>query len=134
MRKLLKRLFLIGSVSSLAAPMAAESLQPEQALTVTTVGVPVTLDEVFAIEDALTQAFAGNSIGVVDGNEIAVDGSEAMIFLYGPDAEAMFTAALPVLRAHRATASARARLRFGDVADTTARVEQRLINDPRWSP
>ncbi len=133
MRKLLKRLLLMFSVSSLGVPAAAQTEKKMEALIITTVGVIVTLDEVFEIEDDLTKAFARLSVGEVDGNEIAVDGSEALIYMYGSDAEAMFAVALPILKLHPATATGRAMLRFGDVSDTKARVELRMINDPQWN-
>ena len=129
----LKRLLLIGSASSLAASAVAQVAKVEQALIVTTVGVPVTPKDVFAIQDDLKQAFAQLSVGEVDGNEIAVDSSEALIYMYGPDAEAMFAVALPILKSHPATASSRATLRFGDVSDKSARVELRMVNDPQWN-
>ena len=129
----LKRLLLIGSASTLAAPTAAQAAKVEHALIVTTVGVPVTPKDVFAIEDELRQAFAQLSVGEVDGNEIAVDGSEALIYMYGPDAEAMFAVALPILRSHPATARSRAMLRFGDVSDKSARVDLRMVNDAQWN-
>ncbi len=129
----LKRLLLIGSASTLAAPAVGQAAKVEHALIVTTVGVHVTIDEVFAIQDGLTQAFDQLSVGEVDGHEIEVSGREALFYMYGPDAEAMFAAALPVLKAHLATTNSRAMLRFGDVSDKSARVEVRMVNDPRWS-
>jgi hypothetical protein len=45
----------------------------------------------------------------------------------------MFAVALPILKAHPATASSRAMLRFGDVADPNARVEVRFLNDRQWN-
>lgn len=133
MWKLLEKLLLIGSVANPALPVTAQDIKPEQSLILTTVGVAVTLEEVFDLQDALTEAFARHSVGEVDGHEIAVDGSEALIYMYGPDAEAMFAVALPILKAHPATASSRAMLRFGEVADPNARVDVRLLNDPQWN-
>ncbi len=132
MWKLVKKLFLIGSVATVGMPLTAQAVKVEQALIVTTRDVAVTPKEIFAIEDELTLVFQQHSVGFVDGNEIAVDGSEALIYMYGPDAEAMFAAALPILKSHHATASSQAMLRFGDVSDENARVEVRLIKDVQW--
>jgi hypothetical protein len=128
----LKKLFTIKSVAKPALPVAAKEIKTEHALIVTTVGVTVTLDEVSVIEEALSKVFTTHSAGDVDGHEIAVDGSEALFYMYGPDAEAMFSVALPILKAHPATASSRAMLRFGGVSDKNARVDLRLVNDPNW--
>jgi len=133
MWKLMKRLLLVGSVSTLGPPVAALAVETEQALTITTVGVKFSPREIFAVQDDLTQAFGLHAVGMVDGNEIALDGSEALIYMYGHDAEAMFAVALPILKSHHATASGRAMLRFGGVADKGARIDIRLINDPQWN-
>jgi hypothetical protein len=46
---------------------------------------------------ALTQAIEPTCIGVVDGHEIAIDGSEGSLYAYGADAKDMLAAALPII-------------------------------------
>ena len=99
----------------------------EHCLKVTTIGVNVTLDDIFAVEDALKDAFEKSGVGIVDGHDIAVDGSHAIFYMYGPDAKAMFSVALPILQANRATATGEAELRFGDVDNDHARIEKHSL-------
>jgi hypothetical protein len=42
--------------------------------------------------------FDGTSIGELDGNEVGPEG--AVLYLYGPDAESLFTKIEPVLRSY----------------------------------
>lgn len=67
------------------------------------------VDEVAALEDELDAALGG--IGELDGHDIGM--GEAIIYLYGNDAEAMFRAVESILRAHTLAVGATAILRFG---------------------
>ena len=82
------------------------------------------LDALHALEDELTGALDGQEVGELDGHEIAVDGSDGFVFLYGPDADALFAAIEPVLRKSPVTSGADATLRYGepDEADLKQRV------------
>jgi len=71
------------------------------------------LDALFALEDALVAALDGKDVGELDGNEIAMDGSDGTIFLYGPDADALFAAIEPVLKSSAVTQGGNATLRYG---------------------
>ena len=71
------------------------------------------LDALFALEDELTAALEGKGIGTLDGNEIAMDGSDGTLFLYGPDADALFAAIEPVLKSSAITQGGNATLRYG---------------------
>jgi hypothetical protein len=114
-----------------AARVEASGLDPsateEHALIVQTIGVQITMDEVHAIEEALEAAFATAGIGIVDGHDFAVDGNDALFYMYGPDANAMFAVARPILLEHASTATAEATLRFGDVRNERALVEKHLV-------
>lgn len=61
--------------------------------------------------------------GVMDGHEIAVDGSEGTLFLYGPDARALFDSVSSVLDASPVTRGGMAFLYFGDINDEATQVE-----------
>lgn len=61
--------------------------------------------------------------GVMDGHEIAVDGSEGALFLYGPDARALFASVAALLDASPVTKGGTAFLYFGDVNDEATPVE-----------
>jgi hypothetical protein len=79
-------------------------------------------EAVFALEDELEQAIASQAVGEFDGNEFG--GGEAVLYAYGPNADSLFRAMEPSLRAFSAR-PAFAVLRYGAAADPTAN-EQRI--------
>jgi len=52
---------------------------------------------VYDVEDQLIEAIDGAGVGEFDGNEIALDGSEVILYAYGPDADALYAAMEPVI-------------------------------------
>src|SRR5262245_17481536 len=76
------------------------------------------LPPVFAIEDGIERALAGRGVGELDGNEVG--GGTCVLFLYGPDADALLAAIEPVLRADPLTTSARVVRRYGPADDPGA--------------
>jgi hypothetical protein len=54
------------------------------------------LKPVFDLEEALSAAIADNRAGEFDGNEVG-DG-QAILYMYGPDADALYSAIVPVVR------------------------------------
>jgi hypothetical protein len=83
------------------------------------------LDPLFALEQELIAALDGTDVGELDGNEIAVDGSDGFLFFYGADADALFALIEPILRKSAVMAGADATLRYGDPDE--ADVRQRVI-------
>ena len=71
------------------------------------------LDRLFALEDRLIEAVEGAALGIFDGNEIAVDGTDGSLYLYGPDAREIFDAILPILLETPFTRDGRVELWFG---------------------
>ncbi|MGV0806499.1 hypothetical protein [Mycolicibacterium setense] len=60
------------------------------------------LEFIFAVEDQLRQIIASRpSVGEVDGNEVG--SGTAVIYLYGPDAETLWQAIEPTIRALQPT-------------------------------
>ena len=57
------------------------------------------LAPLFALEDRLESAIAASNVGYLDGDEIANDGSDGFIYMYGPDADRLSDVVLPVLKA-----------------------------------
>lgn len=84
------------------------------------------LSLLFALEDELEAAIAQASVGEFDGDEVAIDGSDARLFMYGPDADALFAIVRPVLEASPLMQGARVRLRYGPPEDGTREKEVRL--------
>ncbi|WP_327002699.1 immunity 26/phosphotriesterase HocA family protein [Dactylosporangium sp. NBC_01737] len=72
---------------------------------------------VYALQERLREALAGQGAGEVSGNEFG--GGEVALFLDGPDADRLYTAVEPLLRGfpHR---PARATLRYGEAGDPTS--------------
>lgn len=75
------------------------------------------LGAIHALEDELTAKIIVAHAGEYDGNEIG--GGEAVLYAYGPDANALFAVMEPALRAFGAR-PAHAILRYGAATDPTA--------------
>jgi hypothetical protein len=75
------------------------------------------LDALFEVEDQLEAAINAAGVGEFDGNEIAVDGSDGSLYMYGPDAEALFAVVYPILARAACLRSVRVTLRFGPPED-----------------
>ncbi|HEY6198158.1 MAG TPA: hypothetical protein VI231_06100 [Candidatus Binatia bacterium] len=71
------------------------------------------LEDLSVLEDQIIEAIDQNEAGEFDGNEIAVDGSEATLYMYGPDADRLFAAVKPVLDSSPFMRGATVRLRYG---------------------
>jgi hypothetical protein len=75
------------------------------------------LSALFAVEEALERVIAEAEVGELDGNEIAEDGSDGTLFMYGPNADALFVAVRPTLEAVPFMTGARVILRYGPPAE-----------------
>jgi hypothetical protein len=51
----------------------------------------------YAIEDLIRTTIVDAAVGKYEGHEVADDGSEVSLFMYGPDAEALYRVISPVL-------------------------------------
>ena len=79
----------------------------------------VILDEGFDLDEveAGLESVAAEQNAEYDGNELAVDGSEAILYLDGSDADALFDAAAPVVRRAAIKSGSHARKRYGSADD-----------------
>ena len=75
------------------------------------------LDALYAVEDQLQAAINAAGVGEFDGNEIAVDLSDGSLYMYGPDAEVLFTVVRPILAGAECLRNTRVTLRFGPAED-----------------
>lgn len=75
------------------------------------------LDPLFELGDQLEEILKGGEAGAYDGHEIAVDGSDGLLYLYGPDADVLFNAIKATLMASTAIKNAIATLRYGPPED-----------------
>jgi hypothetical protein len=71
------------------------------------------LSRLFALEDQLTAAIEAAGVGMFDGDEIATDGSDGTLFMYGPDAERLLEVVQPVLASATIIRNVVATLRYG---------------------
>ena len=81
----------------------------------------VGFDEMLAIEEPLEAAIDDANVGEYDGNEVAVDGSEAILYAYGPDADALWDVMKPVIVEASPKPGSYAIKRYGEAGDTSAR-------------
>ena len=84
------------------------------------------LARLFELEEDLEAALAERAVGELDGNEVAVDGSDGLLYLYGPDADHLFAAIKPVLAATTAIRNAVATLRYGPPGDDVRRMTVKI--------
>ncbi len=75
------------------------------------------LDPLFELEELLEQAIATAGVGEYDGHEIAMDLNDGSLYMYGPDAEALFRVVRAPLVEAPCFRSAVATLRFGPPED-----------------
>ncbi len=81
------------------------------------------LDPLFAVEDRLEQVISAAAVGEYDGNEVAASGDDGTLYLYGPDADALFAVVKPVLASAACLRNAVATLRYGPPEDGVHEVE-----------
>jgi hypothetical protein len=75
------------------------------------------LDLLFALEDRLEAAISTAQVGVYDGNEVAVDGSDGYLYMYGTDADKLFEVVWPILEAESFMQGALITKRYGPPED-----------------
>jgi hypothetical protein len=81
------------------------------------------LAPLFELESKLESAIGAAQAGELDGNEVAVDGSDGSLYMYGPNADRLFGAIRPVLEGCSFMRGARITLRYGPPrADVRTRI------------
>ena len=86
------------------------------------------LGRLFELEGKLESAIEAAKAGEYDGNEIAVDGSDGFLYMYGPDADRLAEAILPALEATSWMKGAKLKKRYGPPEDGVREVEL-LVGD-----
>jgi hypothetical protein len=69
------------------------------------------------LEDKLATAIESAAVGELDGNEVAVDGSDGRLYMYGPNADRLFDVVRPVLASATCIRNAVATIRYGPPED-----------------
>ena len=95
---------------------------PEHAVLVRFVYGSTDLSPLFALEEQLERVVAAG-VGEYDGNEVAADGSDGTLYMYGPDADALFATVRRTLLATDFMRGARVTLRYGPPGDGVREVE-----------
>lgn len=75
------------------------------------------LSPLFELEDKLIAAIESAKVGEFDGNEVAMDGSDGTLYMYGPDADRLFEVVQPVLASATCIRQAVATIRYGPPED-----------------
>jgi len=111
-RKKLAALFGIVVASSGAVPPAVPASM-EQAVIVHFSYGSTDLQRLFDLESRLEAAISQAGAGEYDGNELAVDGSDGYIYMYGPSADRLFEVVKPILDSTAFMSGAKAKKRYG---------------------
>jgi hypothetical protein len=74
-------------------------------------------EQLFGLEEQLEEAIIAADAGEYDGNEVAVSGSDGVLYMYGPDADALFAVVKPVLASATFIRNVVATLRYGAADD-----------------
>jgi hypothetical protein len=56
------------------------------------------LTRLFELEDKIEAAIKRSNVGEYDGHEIATDGSDGILYMYGPSADRLFEIVEPILK------------------------------------
>jgi hypothetical protein len=71
------------------------------------------LSPLFTLEDALEAAISSSSVGEYDGHEVAMDGSDASLYMYGPNADKLLDVVRPILDSSPFMRGAKVTKRYG---------------------
>jgi hypothetical protein len=105
---------------------AAKSEEPEHAVIVRFQYGSTDLQRLFDLEERLEQAISAAGVGEFDGNDIAQDGSDGCLYMYGPDADTLFNAIGPVLQATDFMRGASVTLRYGPPEEGVPEIEKTI--------
>lgn len=109
----------LALIASFAAACQVQPINtpPEHAVIVHFNYGSTDLQPLFALEDELEDAIAAAAAGAYDGNEVAADGSDGFLYMYGPDADKLLAAVKPVLEACEFMRGATVTVRYGPPED-----------------
>jgi hypothetical protein len=94
---------------------------------------PQDLAPLYALEEELEAAIEKSGAGELDGHDIATDGSNGMIVMYGPDADLLFAVVEPVLCRSPIAQGANVTLKYGapcalDVAEKCIEIKAPAVD------
>jgi hypothetical protein len=100
-------------VASTSIGAAAPAPKIEQAVIVHFTYGSRDLKRLFALEEKLEAAITKANVGEYDGNDVATDGSDGYLYMYGPDADRLFEVVKPILQSTPFMSGATAKKRYG---------------------
>lgn len=86
----------------------------------------VDLQPLYKLEDRLENAISSAGVGDYDGNEVAEDGSDGFLYMYGPDGNKLFETVKPILKSTKFTKDASVTIRFGPSEDDVKEITIKL--------
>jgi hypothetical protein len=104
-------------LSRLFGKSAPPEAPPEHAVIVRFRYGSTDLAPLHELTSRLDQAIDAAGVGEYDGDEVATDGSDGLLYMYGPDADALFAVVRPILTSVTFMSGARATLRYGPPED-----------------
>ena len=117
MKLLRKFAIALGITSSAVSTSASTPRGLEQAVIVHFNYGSTSLEPLFRLEKRLEKAIAAAKAGEYDGNEVATDGHDGYLYMYGPDADRLYQAVAPVLKAESFMKGATVKKRYGPPQD-----------------
>ena len=90
---------LFGLLFILSTSCSTQSMTstPEHAVIIHFTYGSTDLRPLFALEEQLEQAIVAADVGEFDGNEVAANGSDGYLYMYGQDADRLFEVVRPIL-------------------------------------
>jgi hypothetical protein len=81
------------------------------------------LDKLHELDEKLSLALLQEGVGMYDGHEINMDGSDGSLYMYGENAEKIFNVVKPILEQADFTKGGVAVLRFGPIDQEVLQIE-----------
>ena len=75
------------------------------------------MEDLYKLRDKLESIIEENQLGEYDGHEMATDYSDGFLYMYGPNAETLFSGIKETLENTKYMKGAKAKLRFGPPED-----------------
>lgn len=110
---------LFGLLFILSTSCSTQSMTstPEHAVIIHFTYGSTDLRPLFALEEQLEQAIVAADVGEFDGNEVAANGSDGYLYMYGQDADRLFEVVRPILESSQFMRGASVVKRYGPPED-----------------
>ena len=102
-----------GSIASSAVAESPTQALPEHAVTIHFSYGSTDLSRLLKLEKKLEEAIVEHQAGRFDGDEMAADGSDGYLYMYGPDGDRLFQVIEPILLRTPFMRGASVKIRYG---------------------